>query len=226
MKNPITLLQGDYREHLDKIGIVDAIITDPPYSARTHNGHDAKDDIRESFGYQAWSDDDVRSFVLLMSQFCKGWFCVMTSHDLIPAYEKAFYAVDRYCFAPIPCVVPGRTVRLTGDGPSCWTDWLIVARPKKEPYSKWGTLPGAYISKKGGAYEVQGGKPLTLMQSIIRDYSRKGDLICDPCAGGGTTLIAAAIEGRRAIGCELDPDTFKKAKARINKGYTPTFEGF
>ena len=44
---------------------------------------------------------------------------------------------------------------------------------------------------------------------------------CDPCAGGGTTLLAAAIEGRRAIGAELDPDTYAKAVERLSRGYTP-----
>ena len=68
---------------------------------------------------------------------------------------------------------------------------------------------------------VAGGKPLWLMRAIIRDYTRPGDLVCDPCAGGGTTLLAAAIEGRRAIGAEMNPDTHSKATARIAAGYTP-----
>jgi site-specific DNA-methyltransferase (adenine-specific) len=62
------------------------------------------------------------------------------------------------------------------------------------------------------------------MRAIIRDYSRPGDLIVDPCAGGATTLIAAAIEGRRSIGSEMDETTFKKAQARIKAGYTPLLD--
>jgi site-specific DNA-methyltransferase (adenine-specific) len=71
-----------------------------------------------------------------------------------------------------------------------------------------------------GGRPIKGGKPLWLMQQLVRDYSRPGDLVCDPCAGGATTLIAAAIEGRRAVGAELDPTTYRKAQARIAKGYT------
>ena len=62
------------------------------------------------------------------------------------------------------------------------------------------------------------------MRAIVRDYSEPGDLVCDPCAGGGTTLLAAVIEGRRAIGAERDPDTFAKAVARLRRGYTPCFD--
>jgi len=41
---------------------------------------------------------------------------------------------------------------------------------------------------------IIGGKPMWLMRALVRDYSRPGNLVCDPCAGGATTLIAAAIE--------------------------------
>jgi site-specific DNA-methyltransferase (adenine-specific) len=59
-----------------------------------------------------------------------------------------------------------------------------------------------------------------LMEVIVRDYSRPGDLVIDPCAGGATTLLAAARNGRRAIGAEMDRDTFDKAVARLSQGYT------
>lgn len=66
-----------------------------------------------------------------------------------------------------------------------------------------------------------GGKPLWLMRAIVGDYTNPGDVVVDPCAGGGTTLIAAAELGCTAIGAELDPETYAKAQARIAKGYTP-----
>ena len=97
----------------------------------------------------------------------------------------------------------------------------MVARPRSRQFSTWGCLPGAYIShcEKHGA--VAGAKPLDLMRSIVRDYSRPGDLVCDPCAGGGTTLLASLWEGRRAIGAELDADTHAKATARLSSAAIP-----
>jgi site-specific DNA-methyltransferase (adenine-specific) len=68
---------------------------------------------------------------------------------------------------------------------------------------------------------VRGAKSVATMRAIIRDYTRPGDLIVDPYAGGGTTLLAAVIEGRRAIGAEMDPETFKKARRRLEAGFTP-----
>jgi DNA modification methylase len=56
-----------------------------------------------------------------------------------------------------------------------------------------------------------------MMRDIVGDYTRPGDLVCDPCAGGATTLLAAYQTGRRAIGAELDPATYAKAKARLDR---------
>jgi DNA modification methylase len=65
-----------------------------------------------------------------------------------------------------------------------------------------------------------GEKPLSLMRTLVRDYSRPDDLVCDPFAGSGTTLLAAAMEGRSAIGAEMDPKTYELAVRRLSKGYT------
>jgi DNA modification methylase len=47
-------------------------------------------------------------------------------------------------------------------------------------------------------------KPLSLMERLVRIYSNPNDLVFDPFAGSGTTLIAAEKHGRRAVGCEID----------------------
>ena len=69
---------------------------------------------------------------------------------------------------------------------------------------------------------IAGVKDIDGVCRLIRDYTLPGDLIVDLYAGMGTTLIAAAIEGRRATGAEIDPDTYAKAQARIAKGWTPS----
>lgn len=227
-RGPIELRLGRWQDVLADVTECDAVITDPPYSAMTHDGHNAsvaghaghgKDNAkRQSLGYAAWDRRDVARFVAEWARCCRGWIAALTSHDLAPAYRDSFGAAGLYSFAPIPFVSPGSRCRLSGDGPSGWTAWIMVARPPS--LSRWGTLPGWYDGPTHRG-EMSGGKPLWLMRAIIRDYSRPGDLIVDPCAGGATTLIAAAIEGRRAIGAECDPDTFAKAVRRIEAGHTP-----
>jgi DNA modification methylase len=48
-------------------------------------------------------------------------------------------------------------------------------------------------------------KPTALVADAIRDCSRRGDIVIDPFAGSGTTLIAAESCGRLARVIEYDP---------------------
>lgn len=225
----IDLRLGMWEEALADVEEVDCIITDPPYSERTHSGHNVGVELERRcdghvtrpVAYHALSPQKVFFFVDFWLQRCRGWFVALTDHELAPHFESAIKERDWYCFAPLPFVSPGSRVRLAGDGPSCWTTWIIVARPRTREMASWGTLPGAYRFPPERGMVVAGGKPLSLMRALVRDYSRPGQTICDPCAGGGTTLLAAAIEGRRAIGAEMDPETHAKAVQRIEAGYTP-----
>ena len=48
-------------------------------------------------------------------------------------------------------------------------------------------------------------KPVAMVADAIRDCTRRGELVLDPFAGSGTTLIAAEICGRSARLIEFDP---------------------
>jgi SAM-dependent methyltransferase len=50
---------------------------------------------------------------------------------------------------------------------------------------------------------------------FIERLSSPGDLVLDPMCGSGTTLLAATRLGRRALGCEIDPERAKVASARL-----------
>jgi len=58
-------------------------------------------------------------------------------------------------------------------------------------------------------------KPQDLLRLLITQSSNLGDVVLDPFAGSGATLIAAKAEGRRAIGIEVDPGHFHRAQKRI-----------
>ena len=58
-------------------------------------------------------------------------------------------------------------------------------------------------------------KPLELMSYLITLGSREGDVVLDPFAGSGTTLIAAHILNRKWIGIEIETEYAKIAQARL-----------
>ena len=57
--------------------------------------------------------------------------------------------------------------------------------------------------------------PLALAERVVLACSEVGDLILDPFAGSGTTLVAAIQHGRRAIGIERDPRYAAIAEHRL-----------
>ena len=60
-------------------------------------------------------------------------------------------------------------------------------------------------------------KPVGLLANLISSVTKPGDLILDPFAGSGSTLVAAKKTGRRFIGIELDDDYFVTAQRRIEE---------
>ena len=58
-------------------------------------------------------------------------------------------------------------------------------------------------------------KPVKLLKILIEIFTDKGDVVIDPCAGSGTTLLAAAQCDRKAFGFEIKKDFFKDAQEKV-----------
>lgn len=58
-------------------------------------------------------------------------------------------------------------------------------------------------------------KPVALLENLVRLFTDKGDVVIDPCAGSGSTLLAAANLMRNAYGFEIKKNFFNAAKERV-----------
>lgn len=58
-------------------------------------------------------------------------------------------------------------------------------------------------------------KPVPLLERLIEIFSDKWDVVIDPCAGSGSTLLAAVQMDRKAYWFEIKKDFFKKANEKI-----------
>lgn len=147
---------GKWQDALTDVESCDALICDPPYSERTHKSQDYgarftngghwesgrgryKTRPRTAIPYDFITPTDVADFVASWAPRCAGWFVAFSDSELCPAWRDAFETRGLTGFQPIPCVIPGMSVRLAGDGPSSWAVYANVARPKR--LHKWGTLP-------------------------------------------------------------------------------------
>lgn len=58
-------------------------------------------------------------------------------------------------------------------------------------------------------------KAVEIIAPLIRCFSKPGDLVCDPFSGSGSTSVAAALNGRRYLGIDIDAAHVATARARL-----------
>lgn len=58
-------------------------------------------------------------------------------------------------------------------------------------------------------------KPVLLVERIIQLVTSPGDWVLDPFCGSGTTLVAAKLNGRNAVGIDVLPDAVDVAARRL-----------
>ena len=58
-------------------------------------------------------------------------------------------------------------------------------------------------------------KPVPLLEWLIELFTDKGDVVIDPTAGSGTTLLAAANMGRKAYGFEIKKKFYNAAVEKV-----------
>src|SRR5690606_18102875 len=98
------------------------------YAAKVAAGIKERADLE----YTAWSDAEVSLLCQAFESRVNGWWASITDHELATPWERTFAGLKLLTFAPLPWVEIGSRVRMMGDGPSNWTCWLIVGRPKRQ----------------------------------------------------------------------------------------------
>ena len=118
------------------------------------------------------------------------------------------YRVDPDRFYFEPPMVPATSRRLRG-GMKKATDVLDIPAINNMAAERTG-------------YPTQ--KPLALLDTLVRACCPPGGVVLDPCCGSGTTLVAAMAAGRRAIGCDLNPEAVELARSRLGGQPRPFVE--
>ena len=92
--------------------------------------------------------------------------------------------------------------------------------PGDFPLSVWPTAQRNARTQRAGRYvEISGTHPAKMLPAIaqrtIATYSAPGDLVLDPMAGIGSTLVEAMHLGRDAIGVEYEANWAELARANL-----------
>jgi site-specific DNA-methyltransferase (adenine-specific) len=218
-----TLYLGDCLEILPTLPKVDAVITDPPYSARTHSkARTNKAETARSTYTQGASrfidfafmeDAAFEKTARLLLSMTRRWVVMTCDH------RHAALTFDWPEHVRLGAWVKvGPMPQISGDRPGSGHESVLIlhgAGPKR-----WGRGGGAAIwieppVKTGTDVATQ--KPLPLVRRFVADFSEPGEIVLDPFMGSGTVGMACADLGRSFIGVEREPRHFDVACRRIEE---------
>lgn len=74
-----------------------------------------------------------------------------------------------------------------------------------QPTTLWDYPSQHYGEGIQGDPKYKGATPSYIVWNLLQRYTKKGDLVIDPCAGSGTSLDVARDLGRRALGYDVHP---------------------
>lgn len=223
-----TLYNGPWQEYLEAGTYApghkfDHVITDPPFCERVHG-----------IGLRRWSSvvngavDSELTFdavepaaiVAPLLDVCRRWFIAFCSIEAIGDYAHAAeaYPAGKAWVRGGVWIKPDGTPQFSGDRPAMWGESIAIMHPPGRKKWNGGGLPGIWRQNKTKSdgdrfHETQ--KPVALMMKLIEQFTDPGDLIFDPYSGSATTGIAALALGRRFVGCEIDPEYFRKSCERL-----------
>jgi len=231
-----TLYLGDTLSVVRDLPLVDAVLSDPPYSSggmyrgdrmgKTTDKYQGTDQ-RGNFAEFSGDNRDQRAFgywSALWNGACReisrqGAICgLFTDWRQLPTTTDALQAGG--------WVWRGITV---------W-DKTEAARPQKGRYRNqceylvWGSngplpdegscAPGVFRHSVGSEEKFHiAGKPVALFAGLLAIC---GETVLDPFMGSGTTGIAAVQTGRKFIGIEIDEHSFNIACKRIEEAQRQT----
>ncbi|KKL96504.1 hypothetical protein LCGC14_1843760 [marine sediment metagenome] len=220
----VTIYLGDCREVLPLLGPVDLVLTDPPYGVRWQSNHRAQKfaEIEGDTG----TDAAVEAIALAL--------------PLLRTYRH-IYVFGRYDFGGLPVTAPVELIwdkgtPSGGDTASPWgkaheyIQFMSYVPSKANVRKGYGKLSARL--RKGSVisvHRITGAavtrhpteKPVLLLRQMIESSSLIGDTVLDPFAGVGSTLVAAVVEGRKAIGIEIEERYCEIAAQRMSQAVLP-----
>jgi site-specific DNA-methyltransferase (adenine-specific) len=206
----ITLYHGDFRENSEWFG-ADVLVTDPPYGI-AYESNMNRDRRNQKLGRAIVGDNDVllRDFMLEVWDDLDGRFRVER-----PAIVFGRWDIPRPPSAHTRLIWDKGTVGM-GDLSIPWgrTDEEIYIIGQGFAGPRSGSIIRAHLNSMArDRPNHPTPKPVPLMETLIAKCPP--GTIADPFAGSGSTLVAAKLQGRRAIGVELEERYCEIAARRL-----------
>ncbi len=205
-----TLIHGDCQSVLPQLdaGSANFILTDPPYLTRyrPRDGRFVLGDDNDAWLKPAFAE---MYRVLAHDSFCVSFYGWPTADRFIAAFRDAgFRMVSHIAFTKR---YSSATKYMRGHHECAYLLVKGSPRPPEQPISD--VIAWAYTGNR--LHPTQ--KPLGVLVPLVEAFSAPGDMVLDPFAGSGSTLVAAKSLGRRYLGIELDAVYHAAAVRRLEQ---------
>ncbi len=204
---------GDCLELMESVSdkSVDLIIADPPYSVgMSSNG-------RRSTQYEGYFlEPYFREFIKVCKRVLKNtgslyMFCDWRTYPILFKAFTPFITVQNLIVWDYGWIKAGQHYRYTHEFILYATMPETSSIPNRSKSDVWRMKPINFTAERFDAAE----KPLEVIEEIIYNSSKEGDLILDPYTGSGTVLLAARRTNRNCIAFEVNPDKEDTIKKRL-----------
>ena len=195
---------------------VDLTLTDIPYCGVNSNiGHNGMTRRNLDKGDADTKTFELSEFLPLVDKITKGAiviFCgVEQLGEIFSYFKRKKYPTRHLVWSKTnPSVMNGEKEYLNSVENAVWA---------KKPGAYFGGFCApsvlTYPQGKGTIHPTE--KNHDLLRQLIIENSRPNQIVFDPCAGSGSTLLVAGLEGRHFLGCELRDKYFNPAMERIRR---------
>lgn len=227
-RDGVALYHGDCREILPSLGAksVDLVLTDPPYEVEAHTlqrrgsrGAGARIVVKP-LGFAAMDEATRCAVSAQLGRVARRWVLTFCQVEAAPTWRVAQEAGGLVYKRTCLWIKPDGQPQLTGDRPGMGYETILAMHSRGRSRWNGGGEHGVWtVSKRcgNGANVHPTEKPLALMGRLVLLFSDQGDLVLDPFAGSGSTLVAARENGRRAIGIEREEKFCEIAASRLDQ---------
>jgi DNA modification methylase len=212
------------------------VFTDPPYNVPV-NGHVmGRGKVRHEEFAMASGEMSVAAFITFLAKVMKLLVAVSRSgslhyvfmdamhmREMLAAGDSAYERFVTLCIWAKTNAGQGSFYRHQTELVFIWrkagaghTNNIQLGKFGRNRSDLW-TYAGANTFRAGRMEDLKAHptvKPLPLVADAIKDVTRRREIVLDPFAGSGTTLLAAEDVGRRGYGMEIEPKYVEVAIAR------------
>lgn len=225
----VTLYHGDSLTWLTERAerSVDAVITDPPFDARTHKMARSNNKAHGSqrvltslskVGFEHFDHEAQLALFAELGRVTRRWVVSNVSADTGFRFEVEGAPEGLRLLRIGAWIKTNPMPMISADRPAMgWEVLAYLHRVDCKPTWNGGGKAANYVLpvSQGSGHPTQ--KPLSMVADWVRLFTNPGDTVLDPFAGSGTTLRAAKDEGRKAIGVELDERYCEIAARRLSQ---------